>query len=163
MTKSISIPEMRAFLSKSIRSSSNNNKLHGLLAEVDFRNYVGDLGFEARVSVGGWVLRTTGPTEFARSHIAIFPEIISPGMDLSDAGRAPSPENRLHAVCSTLRASGIQSYYCIPSIVSDGLAGSVSWRALQLGGPEIDPPDDIRAVFGRIGFRRRSSVRPRGV
>jgi hypothetical protein len=66
---------MRAYLATSI-TSLNQNKLNGLLAEVDLRNYLNALGYAGRVSRGGWLLRTKGPDIFGNTTIALFPEIL---------------------------------------------------------------------------------------
>jgi hypothetical protein len=55
---SCSSSTMLQFLTKSL-SSLNQNKLYGLLAEIDFRLHLKKLGFEDRVSVGGWMERST--------------------------------------------------------------------------------------------------------
>jgi hypothetical protein len=47
----LSIDTMRSYLTRSI-ASLNENKLRGLLAEIDFRRRLGELGFADRVSVG---------------------------------------------------------------------------------------------------------------
>ncbi|MGI8480754.1 MAG: hypothetical protein ACR2MF_01590 [Chthoniobacterales bacterium] len=76
----ISLEEMRAYLCRSI-SSLNRNKLNGLLAEVELRKYLTDLGFGDRVSRGGWIARRDGPGEFGHRTAVFFPEIVKPGTD----------------------------------------------------------------------------------
>ena len=73
----ISIEAMRAYLHRSI-SSLNRNKLNGLLAEVELRNYLTHLGFGDRVSRGGWIARRDGLGEFGHKTAVFFPEIVDP-------------------------------------------------------------------------------------
>ena len=72
---SLNIDDMRAYMSRSL-SSINSNKLNGLLAEIDFRNYVSSLGFGERVSEGGWITRSDarGEFNFGQNTIVFFPE-----------------------------------------------------------------------------------------
>ena len=75
----ISMAAMRGYLSQSI-TNLNQNKLRGLLAEVDLRTHLLNLGFAGRVSSGGWIARTKGPGIFGHSTIALFPEVLNPSM-----------------------------------------------------------------------------------
>lgn len=87
---SISVSYMREYLSKSI-SSLNRNKLNGILSEVDFRNYVSSIGFEQRVSAGGWIARCEGPGNFSHHIVAFFPEVICPDQNYSPSRELPDP------------------------------------------------------------------------
>ena len=75
--RSLTIEHMRSYLTRSL-SSLNNNKLNGLLAEVKFRDYVSQLGYDARVSEGGWITRcdARGEHNFGHNTIVFFPETI---------------------------------------------------------------------------------------
>jgi len=96
----LSLEAMRAYLSQSI-SSLNQNKLRGLLAEVDLRDHLANLGFGDRVSRGGWIARTKGDGIFGDSTIALFPEIITPGHMYPPGHPFPAPDRGLHTICST--------------------------------------------------------------
>src|SRR6266516_3141781 len=96
----LSIDAMRAYLSRSI-ASLNENKLRGLLAEIDFRRRLGELGFADRVSVGGWIARRVGAGEFAHQTAVFFPEILAPDTDYEAARGVPDPPHGLHTICAT--------------------------------------------------------------
>ncbi|MFJ8293223.1 hypothetical protein [Bacillus tropicus] len=125
---------MKTFLSKSY-SSYNLNKLNGLLAEVDFRKYISSLGYEDRISIGGWIARSIRNNTFGQKVIAIFPEIINPNEAYPIERDLPNPHMGLHTICSTLHSIGIESYFCSPVIKSDNDFASISWNAVQLGLP----------------------------
>ena len=55
----LSLTSMKQYLAKSI-SSINQNKLNGILAEIDLRAALIRLGFEGRISQGGWIARNDG-------------------------------------------------------------------------------------------------------
>jgi hypothetical protein len=126
--------DMLGFLSKSI-SSLNQNKLNGLLAEVDFRTHLATLGFGARVSRGGWIARRVGANDFARNTAVFFPEIIQPGEDYSSSRRMPRADNGLHTICATFHQTGINAYFCAAVVPPESGEGVASWRAMQLGIP----------------------------
>jgi hypothetical protein len=142
---------MREYLSKSY-SSVNENKIHGLLAEIDFRNYLYTLGFNDRVSVGGWIARCQGINNFGKNVIVMFPETIQPDFDYSATRALPNPSHGLHTICATFHQIGIRSYFCSPIIRNDNPA-NIRWRAIELGLPtqqqHIDFPEGI------TGFNRR--------
>lgn len=142
---------MKSYLSKSY-SSVNSNKIHGILAEIDFRRYLDSLGFGNRVSVGGWIGRCTGATDFSKNVIVMFPQTIQPDVDYSESGVPSNLSFGLHTICSTFHQIGIHGYYCWPVISSDDPA-DIRWRAIQLGipaqGQVINFPEDI------TGFSRR--------
>jgi hypothetical protein len=137
---------MRQFLSKSY-SSVNENKLHGLLAEIDFRNYLRSIGFSDRVSVGGWIARCTGPGQFGKNVLVMFPETIQPNVEYSPDRLLPNPSHGLHTICATFHQIGIRSYYCSPIIRKNDPA-AIIWKAVELGLPTqqkyIDFPKDIK-------------------
>lgn len=66
---SIAVLEMQSFLSKSL-ASVNQNKVNGILAEIEFRNYLKTNGYSGRVSAGGWIVRNTG-SNFSH-HVVAF-------------------------------------------------------------------------------------------
>lgn len=125
---------MRGYLSTSM-SSLNQNKLNGLLAEVDFRNYLADLGLAERVSVGGWIARSEGANQFGHNTVVFFPETITPSMDFSEYRQLPNPDYGLHTICATFHQIGIHSYFCSPVVEQTDVTDSINWRAVQLGLP----------------------------
>lgn len=148
---SITLDSMRDFLSRSY-SSVNDNKIHGLLAEIDFRSYLGRIGFDENVSVGGWIARCQGIDNFSKNVIVMFPETIRPDVDYPENRVLPDPSHGLHTICATFHQIGIHSYFCSPIIPNDDPTRT-TWKAIQLGLPTqqsyIDFPTEIR------GFNRR--------
>jgi hypothetical protein len=133
----LSLPAMRKYLSKSI-PSLNRNKLNGILAEIDFRKYIIKLGYQERISPGGWVVRSVGDGEFGHHTSVFFPEIIEPDKEYP-VGSFHEPPRALHTICATMHQIGIQSYYCIPIIETDNDPESIKWHATQLGIPSKAP------------------------
>jgi hypothetical protein len=137
---------MRQFLSKSY-SSVNENKLHGLLAEIDFRNYLSAVGFSDRVSVGGWIARCTGPNQFGKNVIVMFPESIQPNVEYAPDRLLPDPSHGLHTICATFHQIGIRSFFCSP-VLRTNESTAIVWKAVELGLPTqqkyIDFPNDIQ-------------------
>src|ERR1051325_10513041 len=96
----LSLNSMRGYLSKSV-SSINRNKVNGMLAEIDLRKTLSDLHFAERISIGGWVFRSTGAGQFAHDTVVVFPETIVPNQDYSLGRELPEPPRRLHTICAT--------------------------------------------------------------
>lgn len=142
----LSAAAMRAYLGRSI-SSLNLNKLRGLLAEVELRRYLRELGFDGRVSPGGWIARREGAGEFGHNTVVLFPEIVRPGRDLPPERAFPQPPLGLHTICATFHQSGIHAYYCCATIGTQDDPLSIRWRSIQLGLPVEQPylgfPDSI--------------------
>ena len=153
---SISIDEMRAYLSRTL-SSVNRNKLNGMLAEIKFREYLAELGFGERVSEGGWIARSDarGDFNFAQNTAVFFPETILPGRVYSEDRRFPEPRRGLHTICATFHQIGIRSYFCAATVPAGAGASRVEWKGIELGRPDIReyvPFPDCVAGFNR---RRR--------
>jgi hypothetical protein len=125
---------MRAFLGRSM-ASFNQNKLRGTLAEIDFRNHLAQIGFDQRVSPGGWIARRARNNAFGHSPVAIFPEIVQPGLDYSPNRALPVPSQRLHSICTLLHQTGIASFFCAAAIPQPDNYDTMSWQAIQLGVP----------------------------
>ena len=134
MESSLSLVQMRAFLNKSI-SSINRNKLNGLLAEIDFRHYLINNGFDGRVSPGGWIARCVGQNYFGHNTVVFFPELTETNKSYSHDRALPDPPHGLHTICATFHQIGIISYYCAPEISFDGGEFNTRWQAVQLGLP----------------------------
>src|SRR5687768_8955359 len=107
---------MRAFLSRSIssgKSGENLNKIRGLLAEVDFRTHLQQLGYGDRVSPGGWIARRNRDDgAFGHPTCVFFPEVIEAGAEYAADRDLPQPPLGLHTICATFHQTGISAYYC---------------------------------------------------
>lgn len=143
---------MRDYLRQSI-SSFNQNKLRGLLAEVQLRQHITALGFAERISVGGWIFRNTRADNFGSTAIAVFPEIIQPNVNYGARGQQAQIPHRLHAIGNLFHQSGINAYYCNASVRERNNPESVIWSCFQLG----LPGDPVLRVFPDSigGFTRR--------
>ncbi len=130
----LSIDTMRGYLGRSI-ASLNENKLRGLLAEIDFRSRLGQLGFSERVSVGGWIARRVGAGEFAHQTAVFFPETLAPDTDYPAGRQLPDPPHGLHTICSTFHQTGISAYFVAATVAADNDPASLRWNAVQLGLP----------------------------
>ncbi len=125
---------MRGYLRRSV-SSFNQNKLRGLLAEVDFRSHLASIGYADRVSVGGWIFRNNRGDDFGRRAIVAFPEIIQPNVDYNGDRAAPTLPIGLHAIGTTFHQSGIPAYFCAATINAEDDPETVTWNSIQLGVP----------------------------
>jgi len=152
---SVSIESMKQFLSRSI-SSLNLNKLRGLLAEIDFRNYLSSLGFADRVSLGGWIVRSEGAGTFGHDTAVFFPEIIQPGVDYPADRQFPIPDIGLHTICATFHQIGIKSYYCASKIIMEDNTDSIDWSAIQLGLPTQQNYQDFPTCLTEFNSRQRN-------
>lgn len=153
MPNSVSLSEMRAYLATSI-SSLNQNKLNGLLAEVEFRSHLRSLGFDGRVSPGGWIARCDGPGLFGHNTIVYFPDTIQPGVQYPADRELPEPPHALHTICATFHQIGISSYFCAPRVEHQGGVVHATWSAIQLGLPTREAykffPDVIQGFNERL-------------
>jgi hypothetical protein len=144
---------MRAYLGRSI-ASLNRNKLNGLLAEVDFRAHLSDLGFRDRVSRGGWIARRVGAGEFAHQTGVFFPETIQLDSPYPASRPLPQADVGLHTICATFHQTGIFAYFCA-AVVDD--CGDVTWRSIQLGLPSAQEykafPAAVAGLFSERGQR----------
>lgn len=151
----ISMAAMRGYLSQSI-TNLNQNKLRGLLAEVDLRTHLLNLGFAGRVSSGGWIARTKGPGIFGHSTIALFPEVLNPSMAYPTNRILPNPDHGLHTICATLHQSGISSFFCAATISEMENPLSLKWAAVELGLPVQQPYAPLVDSLASFGFITRS-------
>jgi len=113
----ISLQPMQEYLSKSI-SSLNQNKLNGILAEIEFREYLSGIGYIDKISPGGWIVRNIGEGVFGHHTQVFFPQTIEPEADYSNVN-FDEPPRGLHTICATMHQIGIKSYYCAPEIEND--------------------------------------------
>ncbi|MCK5027706.1 MAG: hypothetical protein KAS07_04770 [Candidatus Pacebacteria bacterium] len=133
----------------------NRNKINGVLAEIDFRKYISDLGFANRVSGGGWIVRSDsrGQYDFAQNTAVLFPETIQFGEDYPNTRRLPEPQRGLHTICATFHQIGIKSFFCAATIEEGQDGKKIKWKSTELGLPETQPyldfPESIQ------GFNKR--------
>lgn len=130
----ININTMRNYLSSSI-SSINQNKINGMLAEIDLRNTLTNLGFGGRISQGGWIVRSVGAGVFGHQSSVLFPMTIQDGVNYSPNRILEEPPIALHTICSTMHQIGVHSFYCVPSVATDNNTASITWQTKQLGIP----------------------------
>jgi hypothetical protein len=145
---------MREYLSKSI-PSLNRNKLLGLLAEIDFREYIVSLGLENRISPGGWIVRNVGPGTFGHHTAVFFPQIIRANTDYPAGRQFAEPPRALHTICATMHQIGIESYYCVPVIQRHNEPESISWHSTQLGVPAAQPYAPLVSNIENFSMRTR--------
>jgi hypothetical protein len=146
---------MRGYLSQSVTSNRsggilNQNKLNGLLAEVDFRRHLEREGYLNRISLGGWIARRVGAGEFGRQTVAVFPELFSDGSSLTLGRARQEPSRGLHTICATFHQIGIASFFCTPQIEQVDSAEGLRWDAVQLGTPihsDFIPLQDALSPF----------------
>ena len=153
---SLSAAAIRAFLSQSI-ASLNQNKLRGTLAELALRDYLSNLGFQDRVSPGGWIARGTGRGILPRSTAALFPETVIPNQQYPTDRELPNPAHGLHTICSTFHQSGISGFYCAARIQHVDEPSSLQWHAIQLGLPVQQEYQPLIQAVAPLNF----TVRPR--
>jgi hypothetical protein len=133
----------------------NENKLRGMLAEMDFRNYLAQLGFADRVSPGGWIVRRKGPDVFAHSTAALFPEIVDPAQQYAENRNLPNPTHGLHTICATFHQSGIAGYYCAATVGQADDPATLSWHAVELGLPVQQQYQQLANAVGALNFTVR--------
>src|SRR5208283_1950732 len=102
----LSLLSMRQYLRKSM-SSINQNKMHGMIAEIDFRNTLTTLGFSGRISPGGWIVRNIGQNTFGHQTSVFFPMTIKIDAEYPDNRGFEEPPRALHTICSTMHQIGI--------------------------------------------------------
>lgn len=146
---------MRAYLSTSI-ASLNQNKLNGLLAEIDLRNYLTGLGYAGRVSRGGWLLRTKGENIFGDSTIALFPEILDPSQTYPTDRVLPPPETGLFTIGATLQQCAIPNFYCAATIGAAEQTATLQWQAFRLGLPGQQTYAPLVPTMQNFGFAPRN-------
>ena len=135
-----SLESAREYLSKSLASNRangvlNQNKVNGLLAEVDFREHLRHLGFAERISLGGWIARKVGAGDFGAETVALFPEVCADISQLAQDRALTEPSRGLHTICSTFYQIGIRSFFCSLQIGDGADPATWRWQALRLGTP----------------------------
>ncbi len=151
---SINKTTMRRFLSKSI-SSINRNKVNGMLAEIDLRNTLDNLGYGNRISQGGWIARSVGAGFFGQQTSVIFPMTIFPGANLGPGRNVSDPPLGLHTICATMHQIGVHSFYCVPTISINNNYDSITWEAKQLGIPVASTLYPLKTAIKNFSMRPR--------
>jgi len=155
---SIDISTMRSFLTKSIASNRQRNvitmnKVYGMLAEIDLRNTLIQLGYGGRISQGGWIVRNVGSGKFGHHTIVLFPMTIALGSSYPPGRTFEIPPNGLHTICSTMHQIGVHSYYCVPEIQANNNFQAITWYAKQLGVPEDHPYTPLLTTIANFSLR----------
>lgn len=150
----INVETMRQFLSSSI-SSINQNKTNGMLAEIDLRNTLENLGFGGRISQGGWIMRNVGRGVFGHNTVVVFPQTIQPDTHYDVGRQFEEPQIALHTICATMHQIGVYSYYCVPSIEVDNDFSSITWHTRQLGIPNVLPYSPFLPTIQNFSARER--------
>ena len=151
----IDVHSMLCYLSESI-SSINDNKINGMLAEIDLRNTLINLGFGGRISQGGWVMRNVGQGIFGHNTAVVFPQTIQPNTNYAIGRQLEEPSMALHTICSTMHQIGVNSFYCVPSIANNNDASSITWQTKQLGIPNVPPYTPLIPTIQNFGARGRA-------
>lgn len=165
MSSTLDDPTMRAYLSRSIAGSTrtreiNQNKVNGLLAEVDFRRYLSTLGYSNRVSLGGWIARRVGAEEFGSETVAILPEILASPTDISTSRTSPEPPRSLHTICSTFYQIGIRSFFASAQLSDPESTDPINWMLTRLGTPDDQPWLSLDDALDPILTRRSRRYEP---
>lgn len=143
---------MRVYLRRSI-SSFNQNKLRGLLAEIELRTYLNGLGYQDRVSPGGWIFRNEGEGQFGHQTVVVFPETVQVGVGYSELRPLPQPHQGLHSIAVVFRQTGIIPYFCAATVTADDAPETLAWKSLELGLPAVQQYQDFPASI--TGFNAR--------
>jgi len=150
----INLDSMKAFLSASI-SSINQNKINGMLAEIDLRNKLNELGFGGRISQGGWIVRSVGDGSFGHQSSVLFPMTIQSDINYSNERVLEEPPIALHTICSTMHQIGVHSFYCVPSISDNNDTQSIVWHSKQLGIPNPTAYTPLADSIRNFSLRNR--------
>jgi hypothetical protein len=126
-----------------------------MLAEIDLRSRLDELGFGGRISQGGWIIRNVGNGVFGHQTTVIFPQTIIPETEYPVGRRAEEPPMALHTICSTMHQIGVHSFYCVPSITEDNEPLSISWETKQLGIPLESPYTPLIPTIQNFGARTK--------
>lgn len=151
----LNLNSMRSYLSSSI-SSINQNKINGMLAEIDLRNTLAALGFGDRISQGGWIVRSVGAGVFGHHSAVLFPQTIVADTDYTPGRALGEAPIALHTICSTMHQIGVHSFYCVPSVASNNDTASITWQTKQLGIPNPAPYTDLLPTIQNFGARNRN-------
>lgn len=146
---------MQTFLGKSI-SSINQNKVNGMLAEIDLRNTLTALGYGNNISQGGWIVRNVGNGVFAHHTSVLFPMTIQPNTNYPVGRVLQTAPHGLHTICSTMHQIGVHSFFCVPSIGVHNDFNSITWQIQQLGIPVSPPYAPLTTRITNFSLRSRN-------
>ena len=151
----LNVNTMRSFLGASI-SSINQNKVNGMLAEIDLRKTLNVLGYGDNISQGGWIVRNVGNGIFAHHTAVLFPMTIQPNKNYKIGRILEDPPHALHTICSTMHQIGVNSFYCVPSIANKNDYNSINWKIKQLGVPVSPPYEDLISRITNFSLRKKT-------
>lgn len=165
MSSTLNDSIMRAYLSRSIAGTTktreiNQNKVNGLLAEVDFRRYLSTLGYSNRVSLGGWIARRVGAEGFGSETVAILPEILISPTDISASRPPPEPPRSLHTICATFYQIGIKSFFAYAQPSEPKSTDPIKWMLTRIGTPQDQPWLSLDDALDPILTRRSRRYEP---
>ena len=150
----LDINSMKTYLS-SCTNSLNQNKIDEMLAEIELRTILINLGFSDRISQSGWITWKVSIGGFGHNTIIVFPQTIQSEIDYSVGRQLEDPPMPLHTICSTIHQIGVHSFYCVPSIEIDNDTSSISWHTKQLGIPNVSPYAPLIPTIHNFGDRGR--------
>lgn len=149
--QAISLPAMRNFLSRSLATSEVHN-VQDHLGELDFREYLSQIGFDDCMSPGAWIVRRRGPDVLTKSVALLFPETIFPVRDYRPERELPNLTYGLHTICATFHQSGIAGFFCAATVSRDDDVSSLEWHAVQLGLPSEQPYQPLIQALEPMDF-----------
>jgi len=141
---SISLNEMRIYLSKSIRSL-DKKLLSTLHARRKFSNYITELSANERFISGGWFVRSRTKGRFGQKSIILFPETVMPDDYYPPDHIFADPDHGFHTVCASFNQIGINCYFCSPTIKVALNPEEIKWSLIQTGMP-------TRQIFRQFPF-----------
>lgn len=144
----LSRDEMLGFLAQAY-SSVNTNKLNGIRAELDFGQYVSNLGFAERSTPGGWIMRPNRVGSFGAARaVALFPLPVT-----SDGAPAPDTatiSTGVRAIAPHLQGANIDTYLC-------AMASNGDWMATLVGRPTEEAPARIVDLLSERFIKRKTA------
>lgn len=128
----IPLADMRDYLSKSL-ASLNKNKLVGLLAEIAFRKYLSSLGWENRVTPGGWIARPRRSEKNPAGELVLIPILKHTGETDEAAARRSAP---FLLPALQLHMAGVKAIACFASSPSHvpGDFPKLTWTCQEIRG-----------------------------
>lgn len=127
-----------------------------MLAEIDLRNTLSNLGFGNNISQGGWIVRNVGNGVFAHHTVVLFPMTIQPNVDYYYGRKLEDPPHGLHTICSTMHQIGVHSFYCVPTINQANNYSSIEWNIKQLGIPVSPNYAELSSRVSNFSSRTRN-------
>lgn len=116
-----------------------------------FRTLLREWGLDLQLTPVGLVAQGIG--YYAGSPLIAFPFPVEPESDLDPDRTLPVPPLGLHTICATFRQLGIESFFCVPSLVPGAEVRDMVWKAKPLGIPWDEPYRDFPGELA--GYERR--------